>query len=40
MFIGFNKEDIYHEDEIINLLEDDEISSTEAAFMEGYNESF
>jgi len=40
MFYGFNQQDIYHEEEIINLLEDDEISSTEAAFMEGYNQAF
>lgn len=32
--------DIYHERELINLLEDDEISSSEAAFMEGYNKAF
>jgi hypothetical protein len=40
MYIGFNEKDIYHQNEIENLLEDDEISSIEAAFMEGYNEAF
>ena len=31
---------IYDEKEIINLLDDDEITDAEAAFMEGYLESY
>lgn len=39
MYIGFNEYDIYHGQEIDNLVEDDEISIVEAAFMEGYNDA-
>ncbi len=36
LFDGFDKDDFYSEDEIELLLEDDEISDEEEAFMIGY----